>query len=223
MPVIRRDPPIGDRFWDTFRVLRPHDDVVLLPSPAPPAGTEDPDAAPDHLLDAEDLAAVRAATSAAVRELATGIGAPLVVRRSDDRPLAGGTVHTVRARSLMVLAPSEPPVLADVLEDLTRRGWSVTRRRGPVDRVVGRGPVPVDLPSGGDGDGPAGPVEVPVELVVSWAGTTGVLQVELVTVDLPVGAPAARALLDHRAQDTTPADTAAPPGPDDGRADGEVR
>ncbi|QIK65024.1 hypothetical protein G7072_00555 [Nocardioides sp. HDW12B] len=184
---LRRVPaPTGDPFWDTLLRRHPDLELVLLPpeQPEPPAAESRP------LLDEVTLEAVRRALRVAVDAVLARVGVDVesVVAQQTERLAAGATRGTVSVHVRRVVpGGADEASPREVVEALREDRWDVSDHPGVVHRVVASR---ADLPAGRGG------LRVGVTVVVGLARTTGSLQIEAETVDLPVGEAAARALLD---------------------------
>ncbi len=188
----RRVPaPTGDPFWDTL--LRRHPDlelVLLPPEQRAPASAE-----VRPLLDDVTLDAVRRALHVAVDAVLVRVGVDVdaAAAQLTERLAAGATRGTVSVHVRRVVpGGADEATPREVVDALREDRWDVSDHPGVVHRVVASR---ADLPAGQGG------LRVGVTLIVGLARTTGSLQIEAETVDLPVGEDQARALLDAQRDD----------------------
>lgn len=191
---IRRVPgPTGEPFWDALLRRHPDLELVLLP----PDGSE-PRATSGPALDDATLQAVRRTVRAAVDAVLVRVGVDVDSASTDltERLTAGSARDSVSVHVRRVVpGGADEASPREVVDALREDRWQVTDHPGVVHRVVAS-----------RDDLPAGPVSVGVTVVVGLARTTGSLQIEAETADLPVGADVARALLrDQREQREGPA------------------
>lgn len=184
--TIRRVPGTpGEPFWDALLRRHPDLEVVLLPpeQPAAPA----PESRP--ALDDATVAAVRRAVRVAVDAVLVRVGVDVASAATDltERLTAGATRDSVSVHVRRVVpGGADEASPSEVVDALREDQWQVSEHPGVVHRVVASR---TDLPAGSRG------LRVGVTVVVGLVRTTGSLQIEAETVDLPVGADAARALL----------------------------